>query len=156
MAVPTVQIELPDGDPSPLLADATRQLHSQCGWINLWPQIPDDFPASEGSGLFAVFGARGPAVPQCTWVAPEPKQRPPHVQLGIRHGSGTNAVGRLSAQGLVLPERWVKLSDHPKRGLVVAVAADVAPRDSLLWLMDAGRRLARAPLTGKWLVQVHG
>ena len=104
----------------------------------------------------ALFSGVGPPVPVCTWVAPEPAQKPPHVELGILHQAGPKAARRLAEEGVAVPDRWVVLSDHPKRGLVIAVHPDSAHGDVLDWLLRAGRELTRVPLTGAWQAAVHG
>ena len=66
--------------------------------------------------------------------APEPKQKPPHPELGLLHQAGPKAVRKLSEAGLDVPDHWAVLADHPRRGLVIAIHPEsgegrpVAPR----------------------------
>ncbi len=128
---------------------------AQKGWINLYPGIhPDDEPPTP-SILGTLFTGTGPPVPVCTWVAPQPGQKPPHAELGILHKSGPKAVRKLDADGIAVPDGWRVLSDHPKRGLVIAVPPDVPHEDVLAWLMLAGADLTRIPLTGSWQAAIN-
>jgi hypothetical protein len=43
------------------------------------------------------------------------------TQLGIAHAAGKDAVPRLGERGVALPEDWVVVQDHQRRGIVVAV-----------------------------------
>jgi hypothetical protein len=128
---------------------------AQAGWITLQPGVhPGDVPPPQT--LFSrVFSASGPPVPVCTWVAPAAKQKPPHPEVGILHASGTKAERRLATAGTAIPDRWVVLSDHPRRGLVIAVHPDHPHDDVLAWLLAAGTVLTRIPVTGSWRVEVH-
>jgi len=133
----------------------TELTSAQRGWINLYPGIhPDDEPPSP-SILGSLFSGTGPAVPVCTWVAPQPAQKPPHAEIGILHKSGPKAVRKLAADGITVPDNWKVLADHPKRGLVIAVHPDSPQEDVLEWLMRAGAALTRISLTGSWQAAVN-
>jgi hypothetical protein len=128
---------------------------AQRGWINLYPGIhPDDEPPTP-SILGSLFSGTGPPVPVCTWVAPQPSQKPPHAELGILHKSGPKAVRKLEADGITVPDGWKVLADHPRRGLVIAVHPDSSHEDVLDWLMRAGAALTRIPLTGSWQAAIN-
>src|SRR4051812_9349941 len=128
----------------------------QRGWITLQPGIhPDDAPPPR-SLLGAMFSGNGPPVPVATWVAPEPKQKPPHPELGLLHQAGPKAVRRLGDAGLVLPDHWVVLADHPRRGLVIAVHPESPNHEALEWIVHAASLLTRIPLTGTWQASIHG
>lgn len=125
------------------------------GWITLQPGVdPLDVPRPQ-SVLGRVFAGSGPPVPVCTWVAPLDKQRPPHGEVGILHATGPKVEGRLDEAGLPVPPGWVVLSDHPRRGLVVAVHPESASLAVVRWLLDAGTALSRIRVTGSWRVEVH-
>src|SRR4051794_35494009 len=91
----------------------------QGGWLNLVPDVDDGGGGNKGgevrAGIFKVFSGMGPAVPHCTWVAPQPKQRPPHAEIGLLHRAGPKVTKKLEADGHPVPEGWVVLADHPKR-----------------------------------------
>jgi hypothetical protein len=133
----------------------TELAAAQAGWITLQPGVhPDDAPPPR-SIMAGLFSGTGPPVPVCTWVAPQPSQKPPHAELGILHKAGPKVVARLADAGVAVPERWVVLADHPKRGLVVAVHPDSPVEDALDFLLAAGTALTRIPLTGSWQASVH-
>jgi hypothetical protein len=125
------------------------------GWINVMPGVPDDVDVPPTPGPLAVFTARGPAVPLGTWTPAVGGRRPEPSSLGIQHAAGTKALDRLAEAGLPLPAGWVRLADHPRRGLVIRVA-DGAPLDQVLdWLLAAMAQLARVPITGRWFAGIY-
>jgi hypothetical protein len=149
-------VEFRPEDAGEVVAAMTRLSDTQSGWITLQPGVrPDDTPPPR-SVFGALFSGSGPPVPVCTWVAPEPGQKPPHAELGILHQTGPKAARRLEEIGVAVPDEWVVLSDHPRRGLVIAVHPDSPPEAALDWLLRAGAALSRVPLTGAWQAAVHG
>jgi|SRR4051812_24278828 hypothetical protein len=144
---------MPDA-PEYLTAVMEAMVERQKGWVNTWPDVGDDALPQRRS-FFSIFSGMGPAVPLCTWVAPQPDQKPPHIELGIQHASGPKAALRLRAEGHPVPERWVVLSDHPKRGIVIAVHPDAEVAETLDWLVTAGKTLARVPIPERWRATVH-
>lgn len=156
MREPPETSEFVPPDLDALVAAMETLASTRHGWITLQPGIrPEDTPPSR-SILGALFSGTGPPVPVCTWVAPEASQKPPHPEIGILHQTGPKVVRRLASNGIEVPEGWVVLADHPRRGLVVAVHPDSAHRDVLEWLLRAGTALTRVPLTGTWQASVHG
>lgn len=156
MANPPDLVEFQPADTGLVIAAMTELAVAQRGWITLQPGVrPEDAPPPK-SVFGALFSGSGPPVPVCTWVAPEPTQRPPHAELGILHQSGPKAARTLAERGVAVPDRWVVLADHPRRGLVIAVHPDTAHGDVLDWLLRAGQVLTRVPLTGAWQAAVHG
>jgi hypothetical protein len=149
-------VEFRPEDAGEVVAAMTRLSDAQSGWITLQPGVrPDDTPPPR-SVFGALFSGSGPPVPVCTWVAPEPGQKPPHAELGILHQTGPKAARRLEEVGVAVPDNWVVLSDHPRRGLVIAVHPDSPLEAALDWLLRAGAALSRVPLTGAWQAAVHG
>lgn len=156
MREPPEVVEFRPADTSAVVEVMAEMATAQRGWITFQPGIrPEDAPPQK-SVFGQLFSGTGPAVPVCTWVAPEPGQKPPHAELGILHQTGPKAVRTLSEAGLDVPERWVVLSDHPRRGLVIGVHPASAHGDVLDWLLRAGETLTRVPLTGTWQAAVHG
>jgi hypothetical protein len=125
------------------------------GWINVVPVVPDDVDVPPTPGPLAVFTARGPAIPFGTWTPAVGGRRPEASSLGIQHAAGTKALERLADAGLALPAGWVRLADHPRRGLVVRVPDDAALDVVLDWLLAAMTGLARVPITGRWLAGIY-
>jgi hypothetical protein len=155
MAAAPLVVELANGDVSAIAESLKALVEAEGGWVTLLPGVPEEVAPPPRSLLGRLFSGQGPAAPVCTWVAPQPKQKPPHVELGILHASGPKAAKRLEEAGVGVPERWVVLADHPRRGLVVAVPPDVAPVDGAKWLVEAGAALSRLPLTGSWRAEIH-
>lgn len=130
--------------------------HAGRGWINIAPEIVDGVEVPATPGVLAVFSKRGPAVPLGTWTAPSPGvRRSDPVEVGIQHGSGVNAVARLAPTRAHLPDGWIKLQDHPRRGLAVRPALDAADATVLVWLLDALAELCLPPRTGSFHVFVY-
>jgi hypothetical protein len=153
---PAEIVEFRPSDPAVVVDAMTALAAAEHGWITLQPGVrPEDAPPPK-SVLGSLFSGNGPPVPVCTWVAPEAGQKPPHPEIGVLHQSGPKAARRLSEVGITVPDRWVVLADHPRRGLVIAVHPDAAHADVLDWLLGAGEALTRVPLTGTWQAAVHG
>jgi hypothetical protein len=137
MSVDVVVFE-PD-DLAPVLAKL-----AQNGWVNLQPEVDVDAePESRPSVLFGLFGSRGPAVPFCTW-------HPGERSVGIQHATGTKLKERVE-----VPPGWRVVQDHPRRGFVAQVTADVTDADALTWLVRSASPLAGLPLLGRWVAEVH-
>jgi hypothetical protein len=125
------------------------------GWINFHPLIDDDTEVPEGSSLFGIFSASGPAVPICTWMPGKWRgdQRDP-ASIGVQHAAGPRAVARLGSCGVEVPTGWRVRQDHPRRGLVIVVPADQDDDIILSWLLRAGAALCPVPLTGTWRADI--
>lgn len=126
------------------------------GWINVQPAVNEDDLPAPGSPLFGIFSGSGPAVPLITWAPGEKRRRGfGRSTVGVQHGSGPKAADRLRESGRPLPEGWVVVQDHPKRGLVAAVPPDADDADVLAWLIDAATALSRVPFTGTWRAAIY-
>jgi hypothetical protein len=148
------QVRFMPDEPGELTALMEAMVERGKGWINTWPDVDDD-ALPQRKSFFSIFSGMGPAVPLCTWVAPQPDQKPPHIELGIQHASGPKAKKRLEELGHPVPDRWVVLADHPKRGLVIAVHPEATVASTLEWLVTAGKALARVPIPERWRATVH-
>ena len=133
------------------------------GWANLLPVIdtdgedetPDDAPRGR-AGVFAWLSSRGPALPIATWVAGEERRKGlAPDSIGIQHPAGPRALITLAQGGVALPPGWRRLSDHPKRGLVVEVPAGTDPAECLDWLLRAAEVLTPQPLPTHWRAFLH-
>lgn len=122
------------------------------GWVNFIPEVEADHPVKPRSLLSTIFSNRGHSVPLATWSAPDSGDKGP--TLGIEHGAGPNALAQLEQLGSGLPPGWRKMSDHARRGLVLAVPADADRAQSLRWLLEAATHLSSVPLTGSWLARM--
>ena len=105
MAAPPEVFEFRPPDADAVVAAMSALTAAQRGWITLQPGIhPDDEPPPR-TLLSSLLSAGGPPVPVCTWVAPEPKQKPPHPEIGILHKAGPKAVRTLVDAGITVPDR---------------------------------------------------
>lgn len=152
--VETIEFRIEDTGP---VVDAMRRLSEvHDGWLNLAPFVPDEDVPPAPSGLWGLLSGPAHDVPLCTWVpggvhrdsvAPD--------SLGIQHSAGTRAVALLRSVGVVLPNGWRPVQDHPRRGLVVQVPAGTPMSDELSWLMEAGAALSKVPIRAGWIAEVH-
>jgi len=139
-----------------------------------WPWVLRSYPAHEEGGerLFAVEALR--FVDDGSGRVRALELREVHVvkdaagrRLVTPVGPGTRELrcdlallaigfegaerGPLLAQlGHAVPDGWVVVQDHVRKGLVVALPDTVAPADALEWLLRAARLLSTVPLQGGW------
>ncbi len=126
------------------------------GWINLQPAVDAEDAPRGGSPLFGIFSGSGPPVPLMTWTPGERRRRGfGPITVGIQHGAGPKAADRLRESGHPVPEAWMVLQDHPKRGLVTAVPADADHATVLRWLIQAATVLSTVALVGDWRAAVY-
>ncbi|MCU1371753.1 MAG: hypothetical protein JWO77_2947 [Ilumatobacteraceae bacterium] len=154
---PTREIRFTEDDPSEITAvlaelDATTT-GSASAWVNFVPEVEEGHEPAPRSAVGAIFSARGDAVPLATWTSPAKAGGRPN--LGIEHGSGPKALEKLARYGVELEPGWLKVADHPRRGLVVACPREVEPDHVLWWLLTATHVLSVVPLTENWLAKVY-
>jgi hypothetical protein len=127
------------------------------GWVNLEPAVEVEDVAAAGSGTFALFSGRGPVVPLATWTpAKLPRRgRTEPAMIGLQHPAGLKAKPLLAQLGHPVPDGWVVVQDHVRKGLVVALPEGVHAADALSWVMRAARLLSAVPLTGQWRAAVY-
>jgi hypothetical protein len=136
------------------VVDRMAELADGSGWIVFDAAVhEDDLPPPPG--LVGVLTAKGPDVPELSWVPGERGgRRVEPLSVGIRHASGPKAKARLAEAGHPVPEGWYVVQDNPKRGLVVQVP-DTEPHAAVLdWLLKAAAVLATVPLTGDWRARI--
>lgn len=121
------------------------------GWVNFVPEVDPGHEVAPRSLFATIFSNRGNPVPLATWSAPDDEGARP--TLGIEHGWGPGALARLEEAGSPLPEGWLKLTDHARRGLVVTAPVDVDRAEAIRWLLEAATALSTVPLTGSWLAR---
>lgn len=156
MAVTPELVEFRPGSADAVVAAMSTLTAAHDGWVNLQPAVNEDDLPPPGSPLFGIFSGSGPPVPLITWAPGEKRRRgfgPDTV--GVQHGSGPKAADRLRESGHPLPEGWVVLQDHPKRGLVAAVPPGAEPGAVLAWLIDAAAKLSTVPFTGTWRAAIY-
>ena len=154
MAVPPPEeIEFHEDDPAAVEAELEALAAAHRGWINLLPEVESGHEPPPRRFTVAIFSARGDPVPMATWSAADGPGR--RATVGIEHGSGPKALALLAANDLPLPAGWLRVADHPRRGLVLTVPADAAAADVLWWLLAATHVLSVPPLTGSWSARVY-
>jgi hypothetical protein len=146
---PAVEVLFHLDDPEPAhrtVLDTVAATDTE-GWTNLAP-VPEPGEEPPARNLFvAIFSARGPTLPLAT------VSRSGHddgrLSIGLQHPGGPKALDRLAREGLPLPAGWLKVADHPRRGLVVTVPAAEASA-AVDWLLQAARLLTLGPLPTQW------
>ena len=124
------------------------------GWLNLLPWVEDeDRPPT--SPLGRMFSARGPEIPQATWV-PRHRRGRSTVQatIGISHPTGRFAVRRLADNGVDVPQAWAVRQDHVRRGLVFELPDSVGAAEVLRFLMAATEVLSGVETDGRWVADI--
>jgi hypothetical protein len=159
-------VEFLTDDLGPALIRMAELTEREEGWINFEPAVDTDDLPPPRTGLAGLITGRGPDVPVATWTpgvrpgleagsARRARGRPEPPSIGIHHGAGPGARARLVAAGHPVPEGWVVLQDHSKRGLVVAVPPAVAHAEVLGWLLRATTVLSTVPLDRDWRAAVY-
>lgn len=151
--------------------------HSFAGWINIGPALKDEQidVLPQPNVLSKWLSGRGPKIPMATWspsqssrLSQSSRRSQPSGSgaiclVGIEHGTGSNALDRLSQAGLALPAGWHKVQDHPKHGVVVKFALDkncettVALKScetALSWMLASCVLLCPISLDNMWIAEV--
>lgn len=139
-------------DPSEVIDELTAIASRGTGreWITISPWVdPEDLPVV--SVLRRMFTARGSKVPEATWV-PASGREP--AQVGLLHHTGARAYERLLDSDVNVPPAWVKVSDHSKRGLLLAVPPQATADEVLDFILAASAELAEVPIDDRWVAQV--
>lgn len=119
-------------------------------WITVSPWVDaENLPVR--SLLQRIFSARGSKVPEATWV-PEMDGEP--AQLGFMHAQGPGALPRLVEAGVEVSDRFVKMGDHSKRGLLFGVHPDTTAEEVMRFILAASAVLAEVPTDDRWIAQV--
>ena len=131
---------------------------SGTGWVNLEPAVEVDDVAAAGSATFAMFSGRGPIVPLGTWTPATMSRRGRRepAMLGLQHPAGSKAKPLLAQLGHPVPDGWIVVQDHVRKGLVMALPEGTDVADALHWLLRAARLLSTIPLSGGWRAAIYG
>ncbi len=129
-------------DPAEVVAemDAMAERADGKSWLNIVPVLDEEQASimSERTGVAGWFTGRGSDLPLATWVPADLSGRKPEPpSLGIQHGTGSNALERFAAEGLALPDSWVKQQDSGKRGIVLAVPVRIPHLDIVNYVTTA-------------------
>jgi hypothetical protein len=149
-------LEFEPGKPEEVLAAMEAIARAGKGWVNFEPAVDvDDVPAE--SGTFSLFSGRGPAVPLGTWTpgSTSRRGRVEPAMLGLQHPAGAKAKPLLAGRGHPVPEGWLVVQDHVRKGLVVHVPPAVGATEALEWLLRAATVLSTIPLTGRWRASLY-
>jgi hypothetical protein len=150
------QVEIRTEDRTEVAACMAELDAQRSGWINVEPAFEEGDEPPPRPSMFGAFSGRGPDVPLATWTPAEQRgRRTEPASVGIQHASGPRAVARLAERGVPVPPGWRLLTDHPRRGLVVAIGDQATHDEVLAWLLAAAEALSNVRLTGRWLVTIH-
>jgi hypothetical protein len=157
VARPPELFEFDPAAPAGVLGCIRELQESRAGWINMQPRVDEEDVPSTSTGLLGWISAKGPTVPEATWVPGERKRHGATAadSIGLRHGGGPRARVALAEAGCPVPARWRILSDHSKRGLVIELPDGADPRQVLDWLISAARVLSPIDLPQRWIAEVH-
>lgn len=127
------------------------------GWVNLEPAVEAEDIAAAGSGTFALFSGRGPVVPLATWTPARTQRRGRRepAMIGLQHPAGSRAKPLLAELSHPVPDGWIVVQDHVRKGLVLTLPDGVTAADALEWVLRAARLLSTVPLTGQWRAAVY-
>lgn len=136
------QLSFHASDPSEVVEEMQKMADRANGksWLNVRPAVNDEQAAvmADRTGVAGWFTGRGSDLPLATWVPADLSGRRPEPPfLGIQHGTGSNALDRFAANGLALPESWVKQQDSGKRGIVLAVPVRIPHREIIDYVTGA-------------------
>lgn len=154
MAITKELLQFRAGDPDEIV-ERMRAMNARGDgkeWLNLQPWV-DEESRPKLSLLRHIFSGRGTPIPTCTWVPGHPGATPPNIaQMGIQHGAGADALGTIRDGGIPMPEGWVPIQDHTKRGVVIEVPREAEVRDVLMFLIGASSVLAGdMELDDRWI-----
>jgi hypothetical protein len=127
------------------------------GWVNFEPAVEAEDIAAAGSGTFALFSGRGPVVPLATWTPAKTQRRGRRepAMIGLQHPAGSRAKPLLAELRHPVPDGWIVVQDHVRKGLVVTLPDGVTAAEALDWVIRAARLLSTVPLTGQWRAAVY-
>jgi hypothetical protein len=150
-------IEFDPDAPAAVVGRMRELAESRDGWVNMTPLVDDKDVPTMSVGLLGWMSAKGPAVPEATWV-PGERRRKGGVDpdsIGLQHRGGPKARFALADAGVPIPPGWRLLADHPKRGLVIELPESTDPAGVVDWLVRAARVLSPIDLPDEWAAIVY-
>lgn len=150
-------VEFQPDRPDEVVAAMEAVGRAGAGWVNFEPAVDVDDVAAAGSSTFALFSGRGPVVPLGTWTPAQATRRgrAEPALLGLQHPAGAKAKPLLAKHGHPVPDGWVVVQDHVRKGLVVALPEAVDAAAALSWLLRAAGLLSTIPLSGGWRATIY-
>lgn len=153
---PTSVVEFRTDRPVEVVAIMRELAAAHAGWLNLQPDVHVEDVPDTGSPFGRLLTATGPPVPLGSWVPGALKRgRPAPTALGLQHPGGRKAIWRLRDVGIVVPEGWRVMADHPRRGLVLSLPDGADPTVTLDWLVRAAIELTEMTLPDVWRAAVY-
>jgi hypothetical protein len=153
---PPELIEFNAREPDPVVQRMRELARTRDGWVNMQPLVDEADVPQTSVGVLGWISAKGPAVPEATWVPGEPKRHGVSPDsIGLQHRGGPKARFTLAAAGTPIPHGWKVLSDHPRRGLVLELPKETDPETVVQWLVRAAVVLSPMTLPDQWVAAVH-
>lgn len=153
---PSSIVEFRTGEPAEVVAIMGELAAAHAGWLNLQPDVAVEDVPDTGSPFGRLLTATGPPVPLGSWVPGAMRRgRAEPTSLGLQHPGGRKAVWRLRDVGIVVPDGWTVLADHPRRGLVLRLPDGTDPALALDWLVRAAIELTDMALPDAWRAAVY-
>ena len=151
MAIEKRLIEFTDDDLDEVVT-AVRDLRDG-EWLNIEPylreedlhELRDRIPHP----LVRMFQKAGAPIPLGTLA-----RTGAVLSVGLEHPHAAKAIPYLRDNGVLTPREWKIKQDHPRRGIVLEVAADTAPVMLITWIVDAARLLSAARIERSWTALV--
>ena len=151
MAIEKRLIEFTDDDLEEV-ADAVRVLRDG-EWLNIEPFVSeedlDELHHRIPHPLVRMFQKAGAPIPLGTLA-----RTGAVLSVGLEHPHAARAIPFLRDNGVVTPREWKIKQDHPRRGIVLEVAADTSPVTLITWIVDAARLLSAARIERSWTALV--
>ncbi len=154
MAAEARAIEFAGTERAEVLGEMRTLAADRAGWVNLSPHIdPDQMPPRGGNP--GVFSSRGPLVPLATWVpGPAGGRKAAPSSIGLQHPIGTKAVPTLRELGLVAPDGYRVVADHPRRGLVLEASEPGDVEAVLDFMIRATGGTCPLEFDGRWVAGI--
>jgi hypothetical protein len=156
VGAPPELIEFDARAPEPVVSRMRGLARTRDGWVNMQPLVDEREVPQTSVGILGWVSAKGPAVPEATWLPGEPKRNGVSPDsIGLQHRGGPKARFTLADAGTPIPQGWKVLSDHPKRGLVLELPTDTDPEAVVDWLVRAAEILSPMRLPDQWVAAVY-